>query len=306
LRSPPFSRLEIELVATPEEIDFTVHAELTAFEKSDAETPMFIGGLVSTDDLDQDGERIVQEGLDFKPFLSKGWFNDNHSKQTAGVVGYPTAAFYVKKGKKLPNGRIAKSNGWWAEGYLLNTDDGRKLWGLVKALEDAPRKLGFSIEGKVLSRHPRDASRVTKAVVRNVAVTHCPVNDKTELGLLAKALAAGHAIGSGDINAGPGSGAALRTESLDDELFDIEYAGDDTTEDEDDDTTGEVHKSEISGELDDIDEFGFVASWAPAMSRVSPAPQFTMDEARLVVKSEMPDLDESEIDAIINRAIAGV
>lgn len=293
-------------------MDFEIFAELSAFEKSgDKRSPMYIGGIVSTDDVDQDGEQILQEGLDFKPFLQRGWFNDNHSKSTVGIVGYPTDAFYVRKGQKLPNGRIAKSNGWWAEGYLLNTEEGRKIWGLVKALEDAPRKLGFSIEGKVLQRHPRDKSTVTKAVVRHVAVTHCPVNVGTELGSLVKALAAGHAIGSDDMS-GPGNAAALRPESLDDTMYDQGYADDPTTTDaphdtfDTDDDSGEVHKSEIDFELEPMDEVSWIADWAPAMSKVSPVPPgFTLDEARTIVKSEMPHLDEIEIDEIINRAIRG-
>lgn len=286
---------------------FRVHAELTAFEKSGDDMPMRIGGVVSTDEVDQENERIIQEGIDFRPFLSRGWFNDNHSKETAGVVGYPTDARYVRKGERLPNGKIAKRPGWWAEGYLLNTEKGREIWALTQALQNTPRKLGFSIEGKVVSRHPRDSKTVTKAEVRNVAVTHCPVNAGTELQALVKALAAGHAVGSSEIGTGPGDGAALRTESLDDDLFDQEWGelahvakGE---EDDDEEVAKSVEAHKASGEftLTPMDEISWFESWADPMAEVR-APALHEDEARLIVKSAMPHLTEDQVEQIINNA----
>lgn len=175
---------------------------------------MRIGGICTTDHLDKQSERVLQNGLDFTPFLTDGWFNDNHGQKTTDVVGYPTAARFVKKGERLPTGKAATSSGWWTEGYLLNTEEGRKLWGLTQSLQNSPRRLGFSIEGKVAARDRRNSKIITRAVVKNVAVTHCPVNPHTELVPLVKALTAGHAVNSGDLNQGAGDGSALRQESL--------------------------------------------------------------------------------------------
>ena len=196
------------------EIDFKIHVPLEAFEKGDDPdgNTMRIGGIVSTDSLDKEQEEIVQEGLDFNPFLNEGWFNDNHSKETTGVVGYPTSAVYVQKGQKLPTGKRARTNGWWADGYLLNTPKGRELFGLARSLESTPRRLGFSIEGKVGQRDPRNSKRILKGTVRNVAVTHCPINTDTELFAFAKALTAGSAVSNP--GASPGEGFPLRAESL--------------------------------------------------------------------------------------------
>lgn len=196
--------------------DFHIHAQLEAFEKADDPDghTMRIGGICTTDHLDKQAERVLQQGLDFTPFLADGWFNDNHSQKTVDIVGYPSNARFVKKGERLPTGKSARSSGWWTEGYLLNTDQGRQLWGLAQALRESPRKLGFSIEGKVVKRSPKDKKIITRAVVKNVAVTACPVNTHTELVPLIKALSAGHAIDSGDLNQGPGDGGALRQESL--------------------------------------------------------------------------------------------
>ena len=78
--------------------DFRFHIPLTAWQKSGEDNPLRIGGIVSTDDLDRQQEVILQDGLDFSPFLAHGWFNDNHGQKTGDVLGYPTGAMRVHKG----------------------------------------------------------------------------------------------------------------------------------------------------------------------------------------------------------------
>ncbi len=194
--------------------DFCVFAPLKTFTKSDGGEPkMWVGGIVSTDDLDQQDEVVVADGLDFKSvFLARGWFNDNHKQGTTDVLGYPTDAIRVKPGDALPDGGVSDVNGWWAEGYLLETEKGRAVHELCHALQGTPRQLGFSIEGKITQR---GKNTVKSAVVHNVAITHCPVQTRSYMVALAKALTAGTAVASGDMNQGPGDGSALRTESLD-------------------------------------------------------------------------------------------
>lgn len=198
------------------EPDFRVYAKLVAFEKAeqtDGSSKMGIGGIVSTDGLDRQQERVLADGLDFSNFMSYGWFNDNHGQSQGDIMGYPTGVRRVKPGDILPNGETCKVNGWWAEGYLLDNKKGRECWENVEALKGTPRGLGFSIEGKVRSR--KAGGIVAHADVSNVAITHVPVNPQTGLVALAKALTAGSAIASGDIGTGPGDGGALRGESLD-------------------------------------------------------------------------------------------
>jgi hypothetical protein len=294
---------------------FRVHCALTAFEKSGENDglPMRIGGVVSTDELDQEDEVLVQQGLDFAPFLAKGWFNDNHSKSTLGILGYPTAAQFVRKGAVLPNGGTAGTNGWYAEGYLLNTEQGRQIWELAKALQGTPRQLGFSIEGSVRARDPRNPKRVTKAVVKHVAITHCPVNLGTELEVLAKALTAGHGIDSSELS-GPGNAGALRTESLD---FDGDGDPDFEVEDDDSDelSLDEIELSELAprgvskaeGGDEPIDEMDAFEEWADAFASVDPNPPtgLTKSEARLIVLAELPWASDEEIEEIVNSASRG-
>jgi hypothetical protein len=203
-----------------------------------------IAGVISTETRDRQQEIIVQKGLDFESFLTYGWFNDNHSKATDGVVGYPERIEQFRKGQTLPNGTIAKSNCTWAEGYLL---DGSKradaIWELGQALAKSggSRGLGFSIEGVVQKRMGPGRRIVAKAMVQNVAVTNMPVNPDTKMEILAKSLLAlpfmddpvakalgmGAADGSSIADAGPqtgvGAGQVLTPESLEQDKRDLSF-----------------------------------------------------------------------------------
>jgi hypothetical protein len=187
---------------------FHLEFEFETFEKAGAPEgrERRIGGIVSTDDLDRQQEVLIQEGLDFGPFLKSGWFNDNHAKDTGAAVGFPELAEL----RTLPNGR----KGWYVEGYLLKGHQrADSIWELATSLErsGAGRRLGFSIEGSIEERDPNNPKTVRKAVVREVAITRCPINESTQLSVLAKSLSAG-AVGSQ--GGTPGDGAPLRVESL--------------------------------------------------------------------------------------------
>lgn len=164
-----------------------------------------IGGIVSTETPDKQGEVVLQSGLDFGEFMSGGWFNDNHSKETTDVVGYPEQVQKFQRGETLPNGHKAPVNGTWVEGYLLDTEKGRRMWELGLALQKTNRRLGFSVEGKVERRAgPRTVflkdpqtgqgqwvgREIVRATVRNVAVTNAPVQADSRLEILAKSLIA--------------------------------------------------------------------------------------------------------------------
>ena len=186
------------------------HFEIAAslFEKADAPKGQTrrIGGVISTESPDRQGEVVLQQGLDFQPFLDGGWLNDNHSKATAdGKLGYPVEVAHFQKGAKLPNGAAAQTNGHWMEGYLLDDwEPADKIWKLGKSLEKTGRSLGFSVEGQIHRRIGEKTvfkksvdgkggkwvgNTVAKATVANVAITDCPVNTDTSLELLAKSMA---------------------------------------------------------------------------------------------------------------------
>lgn len=208
------------------ELPFKIEVPVEFFEKAGAKgKERRIRGIISTEHRDKQGEIVLQRGLEFDDFLTNGWFNDNHSKDTAGVLGYPeTISPTLHKGKKATA----------VEGYLLAGQEGKtidadKIWDLGKALQETDRKLGFSIEGKVLRRVGENGKTIAKARVTNVAITNCPVNIETGMDVLVKsmmalegnqeaidtlkALTAGAAI-TAPATAEPGDGYALRTESM--------------------------------------------------------------------------------------------
>lgn len=187
-------------------IPFQFEVQADFFEKADAEAGKRrrIGGVISTESPDRQGETVLADGLDFSDWTKNGWYNDNHSKETDGIIGYPEYVKSFHRGQKLPNGQIADKNGHWAEGYLLGTERANKIWDLGKALQGTGRRLGFSVEGKIIRRAgPKTiakkaedggiewvGNRIAKALVRNVAVTNCPVNTDTGLEILARSISA--------------------------------------------------------------------------------------------------------------------
>ena len=91
------------VAATQENGEFRFHIAIDeVFEKADDgdEKRMRIAGVISTDARDKQGERILQDGLDFDDFLRDGWFNDNHAKDTTGIVGYPTQSTSLRRGTR--------------------------------------------------------------------------------------------------------------------------------------------------------------------------------------------------------------
>lgn len=193
--------------------DFSFDLEIDCFEKAGAgDKSRRIGGFASTADLDKDEEILIQKGLNFQPFLRGGWFNYNHGQGPDDIIGHPEMAQLIQKGEMLPSGKIAHQTGWYVEGYLLKgvkkADD---TWQLAQSLQSTNRRLGYSVEGKVLKRMMVKGVRaVAEAVVRNVAITHCPKNDKAALEVLAKSLGAlDKALSMGAQGAAPVAGVPM-------------------------------------------------------------------------------------------------
>lgn len=186
-----------------------VHVPITFFEKAgDLKTSRRFAGFVTTEHRDLEGEIALQDGLDFETqFMKAGWFNDNHSKETGGNIGYPVRLEKrsTKDGKK----------GTYVEGHLIRGyPRADAVWDLGRALQaqNAPRKLGFSVEGTIFNRSGIDNKIIAKALVRNVAITATPINPYTGMECLTKALMAGGSILTPTPS--PGEGFPLRTESL--------------------------------------------------------------------------------------------
>lgn len=177
-----------------------------------------IGGYASTSSEDRQGDEIIQKGLDYSDFVNYGWFNFDHNNDK--ILGYPD------KDKCRIDGK-----GFYVEGTLLKGIElAKNLWETAVALKKSgsTRKLGFSVEGKVLKRN--ELGKIVKAKIYNVAITANPVNPTCTFDALVKsftpnkseiekALDAGH---------GDGSGSDLIPESLESAFKTLSYTiGDD-------------------------------------------------------------------------------
>lgn len=192
-----------------ENLNFFIPAEFDLVKSdSSQEEVRRIRGYASTPVEDREQEEIIQKGLDISDFLNYGWFNYDHDNTK--ILGYPD-----KNTTKIT------PQGFYVEGNLLKGIPlADYVWDVAKALKksNAPRKLGFSIEGKILEKDT--SGRIMKAKVYNVAITPNPVNPTATWDAVVKSFSApqenlgaqaGYNARIGEIN----NGACLKQESLD-------------------------------------------------------------------------------------------
>lgn len=194
-------------------------------KSAESEERRLIRGYASTEAQDRQGESLVQKGLDISDFVNHGYFNYDHDNSI--IMGYPFA-------EKC---RI-DDHGLWVEGELLKgIPEADRMWNLAIALQksNAPRKVGFSVEGKVIERG--DNGRILKAKIYNVAVTANPVNTTCSWEAVVKSfnksndfapsieksLEAGHEVNPLETE----GGGVFRKESLEHQLHNLSYVMDD-------------------------------------------------------------------------------
>lgn len=204
------------------DLEFFVPADVDLFKSESGEQVRRIRGFASNTNRDRQDESIVQKGLDISDFLNYGWFNYDHDNTK--ILGYPD-----KEKTTIVSG------GFYVEGTLLKgVPLADHVWEVAVALKKsgAPRKLGFSVEGKVLKRD--DDGTILKAKIYNVAITPNPVNPTATWDAIVKSFGDGqgspvsgqeaitsagykHTIGE------PDNGACLKTESLESALKNLSY-----------------------------------------------------------------------------------
>lgn len=176
----------------------------------------FIKGYASNSTTDRQDESLVQKGLDISDFVNHGYFNYDHDNSI--ILGYP-----------LPTCRVDE-RGFYVEGELLKgIPMADKIWELAKALKksNAPRKVGFSVEGKVVKRN---GNKIEKAKIYNVAITTNPVNPtctwdavvksfNTNTSSIDKSLMAGHETNPDSME----GGEVFQKESLETSLKNLSY-----------------------------------------------------------------------------------
>lgn len=134
---------------------------------------VFIEGVASVEKPDLQGETVILKGMDLGYFVKRGFFNDNHSKDTDAKVGIPTEANVVSEDgvHKL-----------MVKGYMLDTPRAKAIIDLAESLEKSgsDRRLGFSVEGKVKER---DGKIVKKSFLKDIALTAEPISVGTYMNI---------------------------------------------------------------------------------------------------------------------------
>lgn len=147
--------------------DFNFFVPLDVFKGSDGEWR--VKGLASTEHMDLQGEVVRQNSLDITPLKEgKGLFNWDHQSGPENVVG-------------AIEGAEIKNEGLFVEGYLFkNSKKAQAVHEILTSLKDKDkRRLGFSIEGKILRRAGQGGREIAAARVEKVALTFDPVNPNT-------------------------------------------------------------------------------------------------------------------------------
>lgn len=193
--------------------DFDIFLPFDRVEKSDSGKKgknVFVAGWASTPALDFQGERLDSFGLDPSYLFNNGFVDYEHDQDK--VIGYPTDKSFVDP-----------ERGLYVEAELFG--DMPEVQNIVKLNNNlkkaqAKRKLGFSIEGKVLKRDPADKNVVREVMVTGVAVTKNPANPEATWEQVQKSNSALMA-GTGYSPSTQHGGGALRPESMAAELVNL-------------------------------------------------------------------------------------
>lgn len=145
--------------------DWYAYCEIHKSQTADKDGDWIFEGIASTDDLDLQGEKVHQQGIDTTYLEKHGWFNDDHKGGPENKIG---EILEVKK----------TSNGLYVKGRLFKTVERAKhYWDLMTSLTGAIKKrVGMSIQGKVLRR---SGSNILASWIQEIALTTNPVNTAT-------------------------------------------------------------------------------------------------------------------------------
>lgn len=133
-----------------------------------------IGGYISTEQLDKQGEEIIQKGIDFSTYENMRRLKWEHDPSAKANIGFAEKIELRKGGKTYMNARIfAEPNTPQYKVALEAVGDIQNILAYNKLYPATPKTLGFSVEGGKLQK---SGTRVTKSVVTNVVLTTCPIN----------------------------------------------------------------------------------------------------------------------------------
>jgi hypothetical protein len=162
------------MISNKDKFNFFVPLEI---EKGKGDKPdyqnMKVKGIASTRDEDADEEILEPSGFELAKFVKSGFINYNHQSTTkpSALIGEPTSA-------KIINGKLN------IQGMLYpDSPTAREVYDTAIMLEknSETRRLGYSIEGKVIERDLSNPKRILKAIITGCAITPKPKNSHTLL-----------------------------------------------------------------------------------------------------------------------------
>lgn len=138
----------------------------------DGKKKMRVKGIASTPSRDTDGENLNPAGFNINTLVSKGHLTWAHAAKENPLanIGEPTLA------------RITNDNKLYIEGELYEDNPlARSVYQLAEILEknSSTRRLGFSIEGKVLEKDKLNPKKILKADIYGVTLCTMPKNPDT-------------------------------------------------------------------------------------------------------------------------------
>lgn len=126
-----------------------------------------IRGVASTESVDADGEVVIQKGIDWSWFTNHGFFTLEHPIHAMNIIGEPL---------ELEHTEIDGVPATLVKGELYLEDPvGLAVWKKAVAIRKSggQRRLGMSIEGRVLER---DGKTIKRSDVRSIAISPQPRN----------------------------------------------------------------------------------------------------------------------------------
>ncbi|HEX2868724.1 MAG TPA: hypothetical protein VHO03_16910 [Ignavibacteriales bacterium] len=177
-----------------------------------------VGGLLSTEKKDADGENIITKGLELD-YFDGGFGKIKYEHDTKilhepdNIIGFPDTVKKSTRGLFFEGGLIP-FEGIPEDQLTPQAKMSKSAYGLLKSVEEwnrlhpeKPQKVGWSIEGEYLKR---EGGIVHKARITNVVLTTKPKNTGTFAQII-KSLETGYALSPEDKT---GFGA-LQLESID-------------------------------------------------------------------------------------------
>lgn len=198
-------------------------------EKSyDGEKGNYIRGWASTPSRDRDGDIILPDSLDIHNFLERGYINYEHKRGDAYKLGIPTKNTYIDPKKGL-----------FVEAKLfMDNPYAKEMWNLSRNLakSGSGRKVGFSIEGKMMGRDYKNPSIIKSVKVNNVSLTTNPANTEATWETFTKSFVTGDDMPAEDVD-NPGDvdmegAAALRRQSIAHSISNLCYNIKEVTDDD--------------------------------------------------------------------------